>query len=1145
MVLTIIALTPQEEYLQQLDPDLCEIKETIEKGGLRTITFDYKFQDIIEDKELFKIGNKLWIQGDINLTDAVYVINTEVKQDMFKENSFTFDAEEVLVELTNAPFVSHLDLTTYSSVFKTRTTNGAQEVKVDWNSLNHWFGQFFNLGVVQDCLNSNLQWIPFFGTYNRMNLLRYIEEQTGNVFVTRYEKDSLSNVIHRYLDFLNPINVSKNWELHLEYDFAGTYTRKFYDSNMNETTEDKPWEVVRYTNSHVPTGQSETVLNPTYDATRDEANNQYDTLDTSYTWDTDDEMVEDEDTKREYNTYTNIIPSNVQFQICTPNGKILNADGTIYTTGDDNPLLWSCSDIGLTTNNTNCLITLFQTGNTLGLTLNNRTFAVISDLKGGDKPTYVSYNNTISENATTGNKREDSILPDDCYLEIYDHVADKILFRTCVNRSIGTVHSEVLDFGFNIDNIQYDVDESDVYSSVAPVLQYDEGSGTGNDMTRADFTDLVTRYMNLSIHKGQKIPMILQKVSITAATDYAAKEILGNYNSTTSPNEAVPSANGDYDNYWVRPYKPQDQANSSDETQNKWEFIRGTAYWYAPYDKAAGSLEVSLTDKQGINYPTIYGRNDTRDDKGTYGYNKTGTTESSDADIFSIYNQCALYLKQHSTPKVELNVDVSNLQGGQYNNYDIHDKVYIKLPETSELITATVVETTKEANNIAANTIKLSNYTTNTLKQITNETIIHASNLNFKYPSSKTLQVRLENLAHDSQDPYSIQYLGNKLLSFTLYSVENGQRTFKKSYSKTTDIYGYAKLAVKLSPGEYVIEINFGGDEEYSETTSTVKVSVGGTKETKKKTTNTTKNKTTKKTTKKVTKTTYYDKYGRSPDKKKILAIGRPSASGDEGEYTFYGMEFKNVCPMCGRKETLYWSIFYAGNEHSDYGKFPATGRWEGGSAEGHIFCKACDADYSCQGREHGSSGKRLTVTKKRFKSTKSDAYKLKKGKYVYNKVETKNTQKNNTSTKTRKIIGSPSRKVKNLALSIVDNKTGYKAMRAICDWMDKNIHYTGYNNFVRSPDRVISSKHGNCCDQTRLLLQLFDSAGLTEYYDLYYVHVQCPSYGHVYARVKSKKTGKWTNIDPASDAYGCYGYVCDSCSRTASPKSKYPNMPF
>jgi hypothetical protein len=357
---------------------------------------------------------------------------------------------------------------------------------------------------------------------------------------------------------------------------------------------------------------------------------------------------------------------------------------------------------------------------------------------------------------------------------------------------------------------------------------------------------------------------------------------------------------------------------------------------------------------------------------------------------------------------------------------------------------------------------------------------------------------------------------------------------------------------MKYDPGDYVIEINFAGDEEYLESVTTVKINVSGTKVVKQKKTsnkNKGKNKTTKKTEKVITKTTYYDKYGRSPDKKKILAIGLKSASKDQGSYgVFYGQEFKNKCPHCG-KATLAWGIFYAGNEKSNMGKFPATGNWEGGSAEGHIFCTSCDADYSCQGHEHYSwSNYKLTTTKKRFKSSKSDAYKLKKGKYVYGTTKVTQKPKKVTNKKTnRKIIGNPSSKIRKLALSIVGNKTGYNAMRAICSWMDKNIHYPGrgYGGFVKSPDRVVSSHYGNCCDQTRLIFHLFDAAGVCEYYDLYYVNLSCPSYGHVYGRIRSKKSGKWTNVDPASDAYGCYGYVCDSCSRTSPVDSKYPHMPF
>ena len=82
--------------------------------------------------------------------------------------------------------------------------------------------------------------------------------------------------------------------------------------------------------------------------------------------------------------------------------------------------------------------------------------------------------------------------------------------------------------------------------------------------------------------------------------------------------------------------------------------------------------------------------------------------------------------------------------------------------------------------------------------------------------------------------------------------------------------------------------------------------------------------------------------------------------------------------------------------------------------------------------------------------------------------------------------------------------------------------------------------KTGNCCDQTRLFLQLCDAAGLTEYYKLYY----CKVPGHVYAIVVSKNNKQKTYVDCASDDFSAWGYVCQGYQH-GSPSSKYPNLPF
>ena len=146
MTLTVVILNQEEEFLANLLPERCELEETIEAGGLRTLNLNYKFINLKEDKELFRIGNKVWIQGDSNLQDCLYVINTSVKEDIYQENSIEVELEEVLVELNYAPIFSQTELTTANG-FNVSTSNGKQEVTVDWNALNYWFGAYYNIGM--------------------------------------------------------------------------------------------------------------------------------------------------------------------------------------------------------------------------------------------------------------------------------------------------------------------------------------------------------------------------------------------------------------------------------------------------------------------------------------------------------------------------------------------------------------------------------------------------------------------------------------------------------------------------------------------------------------------------------------------------------------------------------------------------------------------------------------------------------------------------------------------------------------------------------------------------------------------------------------------------------------------------------------
>ena len=180
------------------------------------------------------------------------------------------------------------------------------------------------------------------------------------------------------------------------------------------------------------------------------------------------------------------------------------------------------------------------------------------------------------------------------------------------------------------------------------------------------------------------------------------------------------------------------------------------------------------------------------------------------------------------------------------------------------------------------------------------------------------MTVRLINEDYDGEDEYSVQYPANKLISFMLYKVENSSSTLTKtSYTKLTDAYGYATINMAYDPGDYELEIRFGGDEEYEETSIIIQVNVSGTKEVPKATITTTKSKpvkktSTKKTTtkktvtnkaKKVTSTkTRTSSYTQPSDlKKKALSIVGDSTGLDAA---------KKIAKWCGTRRNLKYSNY-------------------------------------------------------------------------------------------------------------------------------------------------------------------------------------------------------------------------------------------
>ena len=818
--MNIVVLDNDENFIRFLDPELCELTETIEKGGLRTLQFTYYFQDMVEDKELFKIGNKLWIYGDSNLTDCLYVINTSVVQDIYQNNSFTCEMEEVLVELNYAPVFTHLELSS-SNGFSITTSNGQVSVTVNYAALNYWFGEYFNIGVVQNCLSDYNSQITITGSMNLMSLLRYIEEETGNIFVTRYEKDCINNTIHRYLDFLNPINVSKPWVLNLEYDFLDiSNTSTIYDSDGNETTDD-------------------------YDDVEDK-----------------DDIVDWSD---DYTIATNVNPANIQFQITNELGQVLGNDGLVYTGEDDEiePLVWESDDISFDDDTTYAIITLKKENDYIGMTINEKEYALLDNIPVGDNPkSYTITNNSVA----SINQRSNPLIPDDSFLEMYDTVLDKAVFRTRINYEIGSVHEEILDFGFNVDNITLEVDETDTYPTITPVYNFDD-----DEYTRGDITTIMQNWKNIGISKGETIPMIVERINVQAASLSAAQTSLGTYSRT---------------NYYWRPLHPQDNIDEDTPANSTWEFYRGTAYYKAPFTKVAGEFHVSTDVIADTRYTSIKSRPDMRDGRDIDTHRpKMGNVETGVENTFQVYNEVCNKLKEHQYPGFNITVDVANLRDGEYNAYGLHDKVYVKIPDMNELLTARVVKTTKEGHDVAKNTIELSNYSVQTVKQIQQNTYLEAANTSFKYPNVKNYTCRLVNMDYDNSDPNSIQYPANKLITFQLYNVdEDGNSTLsRKTYTKVTDANGYVTLPLRLDPADYQLGISFGGDEEFLDCSMMVDVNVSGVKMAKGTITakkNTTKQKTTKKTAKKKA-----DDKKKSNDAKKNTSTKTRTITGSPSNY--------------------------------------------------------------------------------------------------------------------------------------------------------------------------------------------------------------------------------------------------------------------
>lgn len=227
--------------------------------------------------------------------------------------------------------------------------------------------------------------------------------------------------------------------------------------------------------------------------------------------------------------------------------------------------------------------------------------------------------------------------------------------------NIGTKHEEYLDLNYNLESLDLTIDESETYSAMAPEISLNENTAsetstttqaTGNGATtRKDLEKVINAWKELEVEYRENIPMIVEK--------------------------------GDGD------------------------AIKYTAYWYAPFAKDKGKLSIYNTNYTEAKYKTIipYVSEDILPPQ-----SKTGWVSTNETNEYAIYNVLANALLKKITPSFELNIDVKDIQlitGNSKFGYNLHDKIYVKVPGIEYYVGCTVTETVKNLHLPGENSIKL------------------------------------------------------------------------------------------------------------------------------------------------------------------------------------------------------------------------------------------------------------------------------------------------------------------------------------------------------------------------------------------------------------------------------------------------------
>ena len=233
-------------------------------------------------------------------------------------------------------------------------------------------------------------------------------------------------------------------------------------------------------------------------------------------------------------------------------------------------------------------------------------------------------------------------------------------------------HFYYLDLAHNVESLELDVDESNTYTAMAPVISLQEGvtnitgtvtstdtntiastvnSATSNVSTnRTELKKIIESWLDLEVQYRQEIPMIV-------------------------------------------------------ESQNDGSF-KYTTTWYAPFTKEKGAIEIRDVAYSNTMYTQVIPPQTNNLEFPP----KMGTVTTTEKDRYAIYNVLANALLEKRTPKFELKIDVKDIQqilGVDNLGYNLWDTLYVRVPGFDYYVRSVITETKKNPHLPGENTLKI------------------------------------------------------------------------------------------------------------------------------------------------------------------------------------------------------------------------------------------------------------------------------------------------------------------------------------------------------------------------------------------------------------------------------------------------------